>query len=55
MESEGGSNISKNPPTIKFVAVNFQFRKSICLTTASNVALIGMPSRVPIDINRGKV
>ena len=45
----------RKPPTIRSVARNFQFRKSIWRTIKSTIALRGIPRTVPSDMNNGKV
>ena len=54
-ESEGGVSISIKPPIMKSAAVNFQLKKLTCLITRSIIAFKGIPSKVPIEIKRGKV
>ena len=54
-ESEGGVSISIKPPTIKSAAVNFQLKKLTRLIRRSTTAFKGIPSKVPIEMKRGKV
>ena len=54
-ESDGGVSINIKPPTMKSAAVNFQLKKLTCLITRSTMAFKGMPSKVPMEMKRGKV
>ena len=55
-ESVGGTNIRRNPPTIKSVAVNFHVEKNgVRRITTSTRAFRGIPRTVPRDMKRGKV
>lgn len=48
-------SISIKPPIIKSAAVNFQLKTLTCLITRSTIAFKGIPSKVPIEMKRGKV
>lgn len=54
-EVSGGTNINRNPPIIKSIAVIFQLAKSTWRTKTSTSALRGTPKIVPNEMNRGNV